>query len=184
MTLFHFFKTSSVTSWSAPTKTPTRTPSPTLSTHTSMNAEDIDYHSCHRILSALADNLYDKLWVQESQITMRGTRERIWPRCWKPNGSPPLAFNKFMIVDSKPINKHMHKFQDYTSHLQSKGNQFSDDHKVSCLIDKLPRPSQTLLEIFVTREPNFDSPLRRFILKTSVGSTPKPSLKWRPKWTW
>ena len=41
------------------------------------------------------------------------------------------------MSDTKLINDEIHEFQDYIRHLQSKGNQFSDDYKVSCLIDKL-----------------------------------------------
>ena len=48
------------------------------------------------------------------------------------------SFNKFMMTDSKSINDQLHEFQDYIRHLQSKGNPFFDDYKVSCLIDKLP----------------------------------------------
>jgi len=43
-----------------------------------------------------------------------------------------------MMTDGKPINDQFHEFQVYIRHLQLKGNQFSDDYKVSCLIDKLP----------------------------------------------
>jgi len=42
------------------------------------------------------------------------------------------------MTNSKPINDQLYEFQDYIRLLQSKGNQFSDDYKVSCLIDKLP----------------------------------------------
>ena len=42
-----------------------------------------------------------------------------------------------MMIDSKPINDNLHEFQDYIRHLQSKENQFSDEYRVSCLIDKL-----------------------------------------------
>jgi len=48
------------------------------------------------------------------------------------------SFNKFMMFDNKPIDDQLHEFQDFIRHLQLKGNQFSDDYKVSCLIDKLP----------------------------------------------
>ena len=61
-------------------------------------------------------------------------------------------FNKFMMVDSKPINEHIHELQDYIHHLQVKGNQFYDDYKCSCLIDKLPHLGQILLETFVIRK--------------------------------
>ena len=56
------------------------------------------------------------------------------------------SFNKFMMTDSKPINDQLHEFQDYIWHLQLKGNQFSDDYKVSCPIDKLPPSWSTFAE--------------------------------------
>src|SRR4051812_47836571 len=43
-----------------------------------------------------------------------------------------------MITETKPINEQLHEFQDFIRHLRLKGNQFSNDYKVSCLIDKLP----------------------------------------------
>jgi len=47
------------------------------------------------------------------------------------------SFNKFILVDSKPLNDQLHKFQDFIWHIQSKGNAFTEDCKVSNLIDKL-----------------------------------------------
>jgi len=47
------------------------------------------------------------------------------------------SFNKFMMVDSKPNIDQIHEFQVYIRHLQSKRNQFSNDYKVSYLINKL-----------------------------------------------
>ena len=42
------------------------------------------------------------------------------------------------MTDSEPINNQLQEFQDYIRHLQLKGNQLSDDYKISCLIDKFP----------------------------------------------
>ena len=42
-----------------------------------------------------------------------------------------------MMSDTKSINDQLHEFQEFIRHLQLKGNQFSDDYKVYCLIDKL-----------------------------------------------
>ena len=41
------------------------------------------------------------------------------------------------MTDSKPFNDQLHEFQDYIQYLELKENQFSDDYKFSCLIDKL-----------------------------------------------
>ena len=41
------------------------------------------------------------------------------------------------MIDGKLMNDRLHEFQDYIWHLQSKGNQFSDDYKVPYRIDKL-----------------------------------------------
>src|SRR5436189_4669319 len=117
---------------------PFETPA-TPSSYVYLKPEEIDYHCLHRILSALSDNLYDiyfeyksakELWTaltDEYSLDDAGI-ERF----------TSSSFNKFMITDTKPINEQLHEFQDFIRHLQSKGNQFSEDYKVSCLIDKLP----------------------------------------------
>jgi len=48
-----------------------------------------------------------------------------------------FSFSKFMMSNKKPINNQLYEFQDFIWHLQLKGNQFSDNYNVSCLIDKL-----------------------------------------------
>jgi len=118
-------------------------PPPSDSTSTSSTAtlkpEEIDYHCCHRILSALADNLYDIYYEFKSA-------KELWDALEAEYGLDDAgilrftshSFNKFMMIDSKPINEQIHEFQDFIRHLQSKGNNFTDDFKVSCLIDKLP----------------------------------------------
>ena len=50
---------------------------------------------------------------------------------------PLLLFNKFIMIDSKPLNDQLHEFQDFNRHIQSKGNAFNEDYKGSNLIDKL-----------------------------------------------
>ena len=99
-------KPSPVTSSSALTETSIRVPSPTHpSTHTSMKPEEIDYRCCHRILSALMDNLYnihykhksakEQLDALEEEYDLDDTRiERF-----------TSSLNKFTMVDSKPINE-------------------------------------------------------------------------------
>ena len=64
--------------------------------------------------------------------------------------TPP--FNKFMIVDSKPINEQIYEFHDYIHHLQSKGNQFSDEYKAHVSLINSLLPNQTLLDAFITRK--------------------------------
>ena len=103
-----------------------------------MKPEEIDYHCLHKILSALSDSLYDIYYEYKS------TKE-LWMALEEEYGLDDSeierftsSFNKFIMTDSKPINDQLHEFQDYIRHLQSKGNQLSDDYKVSYLIDKLP----------------------------------------------
>lgn len=42
------------------------------------------------------------------------------------------------MVDNKPINDQIHEFQEHLRHVQAKGTFFSSEHKIGCLIDKLP----------------------------------------------
>ncbi|XP_020247372.1 uncharacterized protein LOC109825063 isoform X2 [Asparagus officinalis] len=114
-------------------------PTPTTSSGISKSPEEINFHCYNRILSALSDKLYDiyyeykdakELWVAlESEYGLDDAGiERF----------SSSSFNKFVMVDSKPINDQLHEFQDYIRYLQSKGNTFSEEYKVSSLIDKLP----------------------------------------------
>ncbi|KAJ6816065.1 uncharacterized protein M6B38_419495 [Iris pallida] len=48
------------------------------------------------------------------------------------------AFNRYFMVDDKPMNEQIHEFQKYVRHIQAKGTTFSAEHKIACLIDKLP----------------------------------------------
>ena len=65
-------KSSHVPSSSAPTETLTRAHSPT---HSFLKPEKIDYHCCHKILSTLADNLYDIYYEYKSVKELRDAIE-------------------------------------------------------------------------------------------------------------
>ena len=116
-----------------------------------MKLEEIDYYCYHKILSALTNNLYT--YILSTRVT-----KKLWNALEEKYGLDDAgielfissSLNKFMMVDSKPINEQIHEFQDYIRHLQTKKNQFSNDYKVSCLIDKLFHSGQILLETFVT----------------------------------
>ena len=102
------------------------------------NPRRFGYHCLHRILSALSDSLcgiyYEYKSVKELWITLEkeyGLDDTGIKRFTS------SSFNKFMMSDNKPVNDQLHEFQDFIRHLQSKGNQFSYDYKVSCLIDTL-----------------------------------------------
>lgn len=101
--------------------------------------EEIDYHCYHRILSCLSDKLYDLYYEYKNA-------KELWEALEAEYGFDDAgierfnssSFNKFKMVDSKPMNDQLHEFQDYVRHLQSKDNNFTEDFKVSNLIDKLP----------------------------------------------
>ena len=42
------------------------------------------------------------------------------------------------MVDSRPLNDQLREFQNFIRHLQFKGNTFTENYKVSNIIDKLP----------------------------------------------
>jgi len=104
-----------------------------------LKPEEIDYHCLHRILSVLSDSLYDIYYEYKNVKELLTTFEEEYglddAGIEKYTSS---SFNKFMMSDNKPINDQLHEFQNFIRHLQSKKNQFSDDYKVSYLIDKLP----------------------------------------------
>src|SRR3954471_6999670 len=119
--------------------TPATPSTPSSSSYVYLKPEEIDYHCLYRIPSALSDNLYDIHFEYKSA-------KELWTALTDEYGLDEArierftssSFNKFMMTDSKPLNEQLHELQDFIRHLQSKGNQFSDDYKVSCLIDKLP----------------------------------------------
>ena len=84
-----------------------------------MKLEEIDYHCCCMIFSALADNLYDIYYEFKSD-------KELWEALEAEYGLDDAgieqftssSFNKFMMFDSKPINEQIHEFQDYIRHLQ------------------------------------------------------------------
>lgn len=101
------------------------------------NPEQIEFHCHNRILSALPDRLCDiyqniksakELWKtleEEYGIDNTGVDRFI-----------ALTINKYVMVDEKSMNEQIHQFQDL-QHVEEIGSSFSEDYKVSCLIDKL-----------------------------------------------
>jgi len=97
----------------------------------------IEYHCLYRSLSAFSDSLYDIYYEYKSvkELWIALEEEYGLDDAWIKRFT--FSFNKFLMTDGKPINDQLHEFQNFIRHLQSKENQFSDNYKVSCLIDKL-----------------------------------------------
>ncbi|XP_020272327.1 uncharacterized protein LOC109847511 [Asparagus officinalis] len=125
--------TPSSSSQAEPTSTPTTT------SGISKSSKEINFHCYYRILSALSDKLYDIYYEYKDAKDLWVSLESEY--CLDDAGIVRFSsssFNKFVMVDSKPINDQLHEFQDYIRYLQLKGNTFSEEYKVSSLIDKLP----------------------------------------------
>jgi len=175
-----------------PTETSSRAPSPShSSTHTSMKPEEIDYHYCHRILSALVDNLYEIYYEYKNAKELWDTLEEKYGLDdaeieWLTS----FSFNNFMMVDRKPINDQIHEFQDYICHLQLRKTNFLMTIKFLPYWSTSPSSSsfagdlhhmQGDLTLIQTLKaiPNEDQ--HRL---TSISSTSKVRMKWKSNWTW
>ncbi|KAK2971648.1 hypothetical protein RJ640_010889 [Escallonia rubra] len=92
-----------------------------------------------RILSALSDRLYDVYHATKSA-------KELWNLLQGEYGIDDAGierfnastFNKFVMVEGKAISDQIHEFQDHLRAVEENGSKFSEDYKVSCLIDKLP----------------------------------------------
>ncbi|KAK2981043.1 hypothetical protein RJ640_005935 [Escallonia rubra] len=92
-----------------------------------------------RILSALSDRLYDVYHATKSA-------KELWNLLQGEYGIDDAGierfnastFNKFVMVEGKAISDQIHEFQDNLRAVEENGSKFSEDYKVSCLIDKLP----------------------------------------------
>ncbi|KAK3025869.1 hypothetical protein RJ639_042298 [Escallonia herrerae] len=92
-----------------------------------------------RILSALSDRLYDVYHATKSA-------KELWNLLQGEYGIDDAGierfnastFNKFVTVEGKEISDQIHEFQDHLRAVEENGSKFSEDYKVSCLIDKLP----------------------------------------------
>jgi len=99
-------KPSPVESSLAQPETPSQS---TSSTQTCLKPEEIDYHCLYKILSVLADNLYDTYYEYKND-------KELWEALENEDGLSDdgierfTSFNKFMMV---PIFKQLHEFQDY-----------------------------------------------------------------------
>ena len=113
-----------------------------------MTKEQIEYHCYHRILSTLSDHLYDVYLVTTK------TAKELWNVLEAEYGLDDAGinrftastFNNYKMVDGKPIGEQIHEFKELLQRAEKGGitdgeegkTLFSEDFKVSCLIDKLP----------------------------------------------
>ncbi|KAK3037902.1 hypothetical protein RJ639_031793 [Escallonia herrerae] len=101
--------------------------------------EQIEFHCLNRILSALSDRLYDVYHATKSAKELwnllQGEYDIDDAGIERFNAS---TFNKFVMVEGKAISDQIHEFQDHLRAVEENGSKFSEDYKVSCLIDKLP----------------------------------------------
>ncbi|KAK3015864.1 hypothetical protein RJ639_006552 [Escallonia herrerae] len=101
--------------------------------------EQIEFHCHNRIISALSDRLYDVYHAIKSA-------KELWNLLQGEYGIDDAGikrfnastFNKFIMVEGKAISDQIHEFQDHLRAVEENGSKFSEDYKVSCLIDKLP----------------------------------------------
>ncbi|KAL6212271.1 hypothetical protein ACLB2K_017492 [Fragaria x ananassa] len=105
-----------------------------------LSQEDIEYHCYNRILSALSDHLYD---VYHSTTS---TTKELWDALEAEYGIVDVGvdrfivsnFNSYKMVETKSVGDQIHEYQELLRGIEKKGTKFSEDFKVSCLIDKLP----------------------------------------------
>ncbi|KAH7865001.1 hypothetical protein Vadar_001022 [Vaccinium darrowii] len=105
-----------------------------------LTPEQIEFHCFNRILSALSDRLYD---VYHSTTT---TAKELWKTLEAEYGTVDAGierftasnFNGYKLKDEKPVGDQIHEFQKVLRGVEKKGTTFSEELKVSCLIDKLP----------------------------------------------
>ncbi|KAL6180044.1 hypothetical protein ACLB2K_046713 [Fragaria x ananassa] len=102
--------------------------------------EDIEYHCYNRILSALSDHLYDVYHFTTS------TAKELWDALETEYEIVDAAvdrftvsnFNSYKMVETKSVGDQIREYQELLRDIEKKGTKFSEDFKVSCLIDKLP----------------------------------------------
>lgn len=105
-----------------------------------MTKEQIEYHCYHRILSVLSDHLYDVY------LTTTEKAKELWDLLEAEYGLDDAgvnrfaasSFNSYKMIDGKSIGDQIHEFKELLKGAEKSGTTFSEDFKVSCLIDKLP----------------------------------------------
>ncbi|XP_058207055.1 uncharacterized protein LOC131320376 [Rhododendron vialii] len=105
-----------------------------------MTKEQIEYHCYHRILSVLSDHLYDVY------LTTTEKAKELWDLLEAEYGLDDAgvirfaasSFNNYKMIDGKSIGDQIHEFKELLKGAKKSGTTFSEDFKVSCLIDKLP----------------------------------------------
>ncbi|KAI5350367.1 hypothetical protein L3X38_003258 [Prunus dulcis] len=119
--------------------TPDKTTETTSKTKEKMTKEELEYHCHNRILSALSDDLYDVYQDTKNAKT-------LWDELEAEYGIEDAGidrftisnFNNYMMVENKTVSEQIHEYQDFLRKIELKGTKFSEEFKVSCLIDKLP----------------------------------------------
>ena len=84
--------------------------------------QEIEYHCLHRILRALSDRLYDIYSITSLKI--------LWDTLEKKYGLDGTSiktfkasdFNKFKMIDLKPMNKQIHEFENLMQQLKTNGS--------------------------------------------------------------
>ena len=122
-----------------------RNPNPcTSSSHTQPTTsirthEEIDYHCIHIILGAISERLYNIYYTiksaKELQDILKSKYGHDDTRVKKFTTSD---FNKFRMVDSKPMNDQIHKFETLIHQISTNRTKLDESFQVACLIDKLP----------------------------------------------
>ena len=101
--------------------------------------DEINYHCVHRILGALSDRLYDIYYAANNA-------KELWDTLENKYGLDDAGikrftasdFNKFRMVDTKPMNEQIHEFETLIHQLSASGTKLDQSFQVACLIDKLP----------------------------------------------
>ncbi|BBN67288.1 hypothetical protein Prudu_35S000400, partial [Prunus dulcis] len=107
--------------------TPDKTTETTSKTKEKMTKEELEYHCHNRILNTKnAKTLWDELEAEY------GIEDAGIDRFTISN------FNNYMMVENKTVSEQIHEYQDFLRKIELKGTKFSEEFKVSCLIDKLP----------------------------------------------
>lgn len=105
-----------------------------------MTKEQIEYHCYHRILSVLSGHLYDVYFTTTEKA------KELWDLLEAEYGLDDAgvnrfaasSFNSYKMIDGKSIGDQIHEFKELLKGAEKSGTTFSEDFKVSCLIDKLP----------------------------------------------
>ncbi|XP_062020916.1 uncharacterized protein LOC133737363 [Rosa rugosa] len=119
--------------------TPTSETQSSKSTTPKMTKDEIEYHCHNRILSTLSNDLYD---VYRDTTSAKSLWEELEAEYGLDDAGidrfTVSTFNSYKMVEEKTVSVQIHEFKDLLRKVESKGTKFTEEFKVSCLIDKLP----------------------------------------------